>query len=240
MDDNELDRPDLNKCPDCECFFPQDNCPICGKECPEEMRAGNRKKQKKKISRNGRSKTVEFIDWYHRWWFIILMLFFMPIVGIILLASSPHKKGVKIAIIIVAVLYTIGSTYGFGTVIGQINSIFEKPVDTSLTRGEYVDKCVLVSGEDYYRQPESYKGDFVKITLSVKQAFTDYEGYYNKGKYYDYYVCEYKADGNEFEIIIRDCIQENAKRLNEGDSVTVYGECAGNVEIYDLNYQIRR
>ena len=38
----ELDRPDLNKCPDCGCFFSSDNCPLCGKPCPEEMRAGNK------------------------------------------------------------------------------------------------------------------------------------------------------------------------------------------------------
>ena len=30
-DREELDRPDLNKCPDCKCFFGGDNCPICGK-----------------------------------------------------------------------------------------------------------------------------------------------------------------------------------------------------------------
>ena len=41
--DNNHDRPDLNKCPDCGCFFAQDHCPLCGKLCPEEMRAGNRK-----------------------------------------------------------------------------------------------------------------------------------------------------------------------------------------------------
>ena len=92
MDDNELDRPDLNKCPDCECFFPQDNCPICGKVCPEEMRAGNRKKVKAKKPRNGRSKTVQYVDWYHRWWFIILMLVVFPIVGFILLW---YNKSIK-------------------------------------------------------------------------------------------------------------------------------------------------
>ena len=45
---DELDRPDLNKCPDCGCFFGQDYCPICGKLCPEEMRAGNRAAVKQK------------------------------------------------------------------------------------------------------------------------------------------------------------------------------------------------
>ena len=27
-DDEELDRPDLNKCPDCNCFFDGDFCPL--------------------------------------------------------------------------------------------------------------------------------------------------------------------------------------------------------------------
>ena len=77
----ELDRPDLNKCPDCNCFFAGDNCPLCGKECPEEFRAGNREKVKQQKHRRGRgSERVEFISWYHRWWFIILMLFVAPVV----------------------------------------------------------------------------------------------------------------------------------------------------------------
>ena len=36
--EDELDRPDLNKCPDCGCYFATDNCPLCGKVCPPEMR----------------------------------------------------------------------------------------------------------------------------------------------------------------------------------------------------------
>ena len=51
-DDEELDRPDLNKCPDCDCFFASDACPLCKKICPEEMRAGNRKPVKHKKRKN--------------------------------------------------------------------------------------------------------------------------------------------------------------------------------------------
>lgn len=224
MDDNELDRPDLNKCPDCECFFPQDNCPICGKECPEEMRAGNRKKQKKKVQRNGRSKAVQYIDWYHRWWFIILMLFIFPIVGIILLASSPHKKGVKIAIIAVAVIYTIVSYFGFGNLYGQIKSIFEKPVDTSLSQKEYIDKCVLLPGDEYYRRANDYKGDYVKIQLTVVEVLdTDKDAYYR---------CSYFDGRKTYELFIRDCVIEDPQKFVQGDVIVVYGECAGNVSIY--------
>ena len=55
-DDGELDRPDLNKCPDCNCFFAGNNCPICGKECPEEMRAGNRAPVKPKKQPSAKAK----------------------------------------------------------------------------------------------------------------------------------------------------------------------------------------
>lgn len=97
---HELDRPDLNKCPDCRCFFEGDNCPLCGKECPEEMRAGNRAKVKpRKKKRNPNSGRVTFIPWYHSWLFIILMMFVMPIVGIILLCTSPYRTRTKIIVI---------------------------------------------------------------------------------------------------------------------------------------------
>ena len=229
MDDEELDRPDLNKCPDCECYFPQDNCPICGKECPEEMRAGNRKKQKKKKARNGRSKTVQYIDWYHRWWFIIIMLIVFPIIGIILLFGSPYKKGVKLAIAAVAIVYAIGSYYGFGRFFGQITEMFDQPVNTSLSRDEYMDKCTWLSGEDYYRRSEDHKGDFVKIVLTVKN-------YVNTSDH-EYYLCEYSDGQKVYEIYIRDCVQDNSQRLTIDDVIIVYGECAGNVSIVDYGLE---
>lgn len=238
MDDNELDRPDLNKCPDCECYFPQDNCPICGRVCPEEMRAGNRKTVKKKKQRNGRSKTVQYIDWYHRWWFIILMLIIFPIMGIILLIGSPHSKKMKIAVIAVAVVYTIGSGWGINNIVNSVGNYFERPVDTSLSFSEYTNKCENLSPDDYFRNPDSYKKKYVKMELVVAEKFTDPEGYYSNKKYNDYYVCTYKnAAGVEFRILVRSCIQSGVENLAVGDKVTVYGECAGSITVYDMNYK---
>lgn len=106
----ELDRPDLNKCPDCECFFAGETCPLCGKVCPEEMRAGNRKPPKKqRRSRSGSNGRVTFVEWYHSWWFIVLMMIFMPIAGIVLLITSPHRTRSKIifVVIFVAVYFVV-------------------------------------------------------------------------------------------------------------------------------------
>lgn len=102
----ELDRPDLNKCPDCECFFAGDSCPLCGKVCPEEMRAGNRKPPKKERSRrrssNGR---VTFVEWYHSWWCILLATIFMAPLGIILMLTSPHRTLWKVLFTVAVVLF---------------------------------------------------------------------------------------------------------------------------------------
>ena len=105
----ELDRPDLNKCPDCECFFAGDNCPLCGKVCPEEMRAGNRKPPKKeKRRRTNSSGRVTFVEWYHSWWCIILATVFMAPLGIILMLTSPHRTLWKVLFTTAVVLIEFG------------------------------------------------------------------------------------------------------------------------------------
>ena len=109
FDSDEMDRPDLNKCPDCGCFFVQDTCPICGKLCPEEMRAGNRKPVKQKKNRGSvGSGRVVFVNWYHSWWFMALMMFIFPLAAIILLATSPYKRKHKIMISSYLIVSLIG------------------------------------------------------------------------------------------------------------------------------------
>ena len=165
-DDNELDRPDLNKCPDCDCFFASDTCPLCKKVCPEEMRAGNRKPVKpKKQKRTSGPGRVTFISWYHRWWFILLMLWLMPIVGIILLISSPHDKWKKWLVAGICAVWLLFSYIGIGSIIGMISGIFDQPVDTSLSREAYIERCETVSAVQYYRGYADYEDDFVTVEL---------------------------------------------------------------------------
>lgn len=228
-----LDRPDLNKCPNCGCFFAQDTCPLCGKVCPEEMRAGNRKPVKQKRVRY-RSDRVTFVEWYHSWWFIILMLVIFPIVGIVLLATSPHKRSVKLTIIAVAVVYTVISSVGIGNIVSRITSLWDKPVDTSMDRGEYMSVCETMDAETLYRDVEGYQDDFVCVTLTVVEKITDIDGYYANKKYTTYYIC--RDMSGETEFLIRDCQQDGAKNFLAGDVITVYGEVVGNVTIHDMAY----
>ncbi len=228
-DSPELDRPDLNKCPDCECFFAGDNCPLCGKVCPEEMRAGNRKPPKKENRRRSSNGRVIFIDWYHRWWFITLMMFVMPIAGIILLATSPHSKRAKTTFIIIGIIYFIISTIGIGTIIGSIAEIIDPPVDTSLTREEYIAKCEQVEADDFWHSPDTYDGKFVKMTVTVSEIFQDADGYIANQRYTTYYVCNVMESNKQ--ILVRNCIQSGVSNFAVGDTLTVYGEGDGTVSV---------
>ncbi|MBR4880342.1 MAG: hypothetical protein IKU19_00305 [Clostridia bacterium] len=230
---DELDRPDLNKCPDCGCFFPQDNCPICGKECPEEFRAGNRKAVKPKKHKNS-SGRVQFIEWYHSWWFILIMMFVMPVVGIILLLTSPHNKVVKTVVItIIAIVVVGGFLAGYG-VIQMIDNILNEPVDRKMSFEDYVAECEELSPEDFYRSAGSYDGKLVTMTLTVEEGILDAVGYYAKEEYTTYYICT-DGEGNEFKILIRDCETEPENYI-KGDVISVYGVGAGMLTIDDIDY----
>ena len=234
-DDQELDRQDLNKCPDCDCFFAGDNCPLCGKVCPENMRAGNRAvvkpKRKKRRSGNGR---VRFIDWYHSWWFIVIMMFFFPLVGIILLITSPHETWKKTVFVAVAVLYMVISFFGIGNIISGISDLWSSPVDDSLTKEEYISTCESVTAEQFYRSADGYKDDFVSVKLRVIKKVTYIDKHYTE-KDYVCYLCE-AEDGSEFKLVIRDCLLEDKQRFISGDVLTVYGEDAGECEVHDADY----
>lgn len=234
-EDNQNDRPDLNRCPDCGCYFSQDECPLCGKTCPEEYRAGNRKTVKKKKNKRHTSDRVVFMEWYHSWLVIILALIFFPIGGIVLLVTSPHKKSMKITVGVIAAVYAVVSYFGIGQLAGIFSQMWDKPVDTSLSREEYVAACETVTPEDFYRSADAYKDKFVTMTLTVIEQFRDGDGEYYGEEYTTYYMCRDK-DGDAVTIMIRDCVQRDGQNYISGDVITVYGEGAGNATVYDMNY----
>ncbi len=228
-DAGELDRPDLNKCPDCGCFFAQDHCPLCGKLCPEEMRAGNRKKTKQKKQRRGDSGRVVFVEWYHSWLAIIIAMIFFPILGIILLVTSPHKRSLKIGFAALAVVYGIISTIGIGSIIGAVTGLFDKPVNDKLSRQEYVDACETVTAERFYRSPSDYEDEYICVELTViaKTVGSNNDAYY---------ICR-SRENERIEIIIRDCLIEGSENLISGDIVTVWGEGDHTLTLYDASYR---
>ena len=81
------------------------------------MRAGNRIPQKPHKTRRSGSGRVSFIAWYHSLWFIALMMLIFPLVGIILILTSPYKTRTKVIATVIAAIYMgIGAAcmYYFG------------------------------------------------------------------------------------------------------------------------------
>ncbi len=219
----ELDRPDLNKCPDCECYFEQDECPLCGKTCPEEMRAGNRKKVKKfKFRKSSNSHRVVFISWYHSWLAIILFTIFMPIIGIVLLITSPHKARYKI--IFIAVIVLVFTVIPFAIMTITLNRITNAFTGTSnhsnLSKEEYISRCKELNLHYLYDNTDDYLGEMMRVEVEVldKQLLW--------GRVY--YICSSVNGGYPF--LLRDCMS-NGEEPSVGDRITVYGECVGDLKV---------
>ena len=235
-EDERAERPDLNQCPDCKCFFDGDNCPICNKECPQNMRAGNRPavKQKKRRKNSGSSR-VTFISWYHTWGFMVFMMIVSPIISAILIITSPHEKWKKIVAISLSAILIVISTFGIGRIISGISGTFEKPVNDKISRSEYVAMCEDITAEQFYRSADGYEGDYVKVRVKIDRSVNYVDSYYNEKDYFCY-LCE-AQDGSEYKFIVRDCLLENQQMFIPGDVITVYGEGAGECTVYHDDYE---
>ncbi len=230
FDSDELDRPDLNKCPDCGCFFATDACTLCGKVCPEEMRAGNRAAVKhKKRKSGGYTGRVQFISWYHRWWFIALMVIPVPWLALILFVTSPYSRKTKVfaavGLVVLCALY-------FGVGAQLLNMIFDTPlVNDDISRAEYVELCTEMTADQFYRHAVN-GGEYVTMELTVV-------GQLPSSWFYDsddviYYRCR-STDGTT-DVVILDCILQDRQILRSGDMIRVWGESAGMMEFYP-NYE---
>ena len=215
FDSDELDRPELNKCPDCECYFASEECPLCGKICPEEFRAGNRAPVKKPKKRKNSSGRVQFIAWYHSWWFILIMFFVSRIAGLILFITSPYSKKAKI---ITAASVVGGYILLFALGSGLLMGLFEKPpVNEKISRAEYVERCDGMTVEEYYRDAYN-EGNYVSLELVVEDRKVFGDG--------AYYICSDRNDRDR-KIYVMDFSVDKQTNYLKGDMIRVYGECSG-------------
>ncbi len=223
FDSDELDRPELNKCPDCECYFASEECPLCGKICPEEMRAGNRAKVKPPKRKRNSSGRVQFIPFYHMWWFILVVFLFSRIAGLVLFFTSPYSKKAKI----IAVSAVVGGYFLLFALSSFILPMLwnQSLVNDKISREEYVELCDLMSVEDYHRDAYN-EGNYVSLELVV-EARVDVDGYV-------LYLCKDRTHENQdLKILVMDCSVGKKTNYLHGDMIRVYGECSGIAEIGD-------
>lgn len=223
-DDNDI--PELNKCPECGAFFDGDVCPVCKTVCPEEMKAGNRKVQKKRKRREKSNYRSVPTDLYHRTWFIIIALFISKLVGLILVWTSDWKKWVKVVVTIVAV-FGIYLYYPLSMLImGNIDAILpgdDVPTafvyDTSdiETEDAYKGKCQPIKYSELVRDPNANLGFYLTGDYTVVKVTEGYESMTNR---YGDYIFASDGDGYVFAFFDR---REGGQGIVPGDRITVYG-----------------
>ncbi|MCQ2429854.1 MAG: hypothetical protein MJ192_05960 [Clostridia bacterium] len=231
--DDRLDRPDLNKCPDCGCYFAFLDCPLCGKECPPEMRAGARVEPKVKKKKSGNSSgRVQFIPWYHSWWIILIALFVFPIAGIVLLATSPYQKKWKILFITLAVVVLVLEYTGLGSLLlVRMMNRRTSPVNQKLSRDAYEETCTPVDAEDFFHAPagEGYYAMSLVVDGTVDTGLDfvyvdDPYGFGNNQR--AVYLCHDSDDPTAY-VFVFDYQVGSPIALKAGDRVTVWGQTRG-------------
>ncbi len=225
FDSEELDRPELNKCPECECYFASEECPLCGKLCPEAFRAGNRAPVKKKKHKNSTGR-VQFIPWYYTWWFILIMVFVMPVVGIILFFTSPYSKAWKIVGVIAGLLYFVFVYMGVGWMLIDM-MLSEDLVNDDISREAYMENCEPSDVKTFYYQ-SGREDAYVEMTVRVKSVLLDL---WDEDDAAVYYVCVDPAN-EDVSIFVRHCLVEEGDLFWKGDLLHVYGEGAGMATIF--------
>ena len=215
FDSDELDRPELNKCPDCECYFATEECPLCGRICPEEMRAGNRAPVKPPKKRKNSTGRVQFIPFYHTWWFILIAFLFSRIAGVVLFFTSPYSKKAKI----ITVSAVVGG-YALLFVLGSFilpALLTPSLVNDKVSRAEYIEMCTPMSVADYHRDAYN-EGNYVTLELTV-EGRVDLDGD-------TYYVCS-DRNGSGMRVYVADYSVDKKSNYLQGDMIRVWGECSG-------------
>ena len=230
-DDTPVDYPELNKCPDCETFFQGDCCPLCGKECPPEMRAGNRKAPPKRKPRRRDSGRVRFVPWYYSAWFIVAMLIVFPVAGLILLWTSDYAKGWKIGGTVGLVAFHLLS----GPLVTLLFNHFDKNsgqyVRPTMPESAYKESCQPLDAEAYYRQPGQYPEGNVYTTVTVLDEWESQDGV-------RMWRCRATGTGQSIELLLTDCLEEELNLL-PGDRITVWGKTAGTTRAYADDRSLR-
>ena len=129
-------------------------------------------------------------------------------------------------------IYLVLSTFGIGTIISGVANLFDNPVDTSLSKEDYIASCEEMSAESFYRAADASEDKFLCIKLKVIERVEYVDDFYNSSRD-AYYLCE-APEGSSYKIIVRDCLIDSKQNFIGGDVITIYGEADERIFVYGL------
>jgi hypothetical protein len=161
------------------------------------------------------------------------MLVVQPIIGLILAWTGPWKRGGKLlATMILLSPYLLGGLIGILAGIGLL-SADSVPVNTELSRTEYVERCEALPAEQVWRNADGMRGDYVTMVLVVEAVWEDEEAYYSGSSYPRFFECSVIESGEKYTFLLHDFRQSAGVNLREGDVIRAWGQVGGNETIYN-------
>lgn len=123
------------------------------------------------------------------------------------------KQGHGCGTLFLAAICILALIFTFYYYLGKVRE--EDTAATTLTRSEIEKKVENVSYSSLARNPDTYKGTYLELELTITQILT-----ISSVKYYHVY------DGND-EYVMTDCRSSQTPKLLEGDTINVLCEFAG-------------
>lgn len=154
--------------------------------------------------------------------------------GIIAIANKDNKKALPIIGIVLSSIAIIGSVFvaifalsdtnndksNTEEITTEITTTKEETTEektTEMSEEDFKEAAQEVTYEDIYRNPETYKGKPIKITVYIEEYDTQYLGFV------DVYYCT--MEGNDIFLTDTRSIQEPT--IVAGDTVVIYGKGNG-------------
>ena len=114
-------------------------------------------------------------------------------------------------------LFDGGNETSESTTTSTTQEITTTEASTEMSEEDFKSSCIEVNYEEIYRNPETYRGKPIKITLDVNEYDTQVLGLL------DVYYCSY--DGNF--VFVSDYRVVKEPTIASGDKVVIYGTGAG-------------